>query len=163
MRRINREPRKGEIYEAYKYRILNSIRKEPRHVYEIENETKILHSSLMDCLQALKNEGWVKQLPDKRYAFFTYTSLEEKVGKVIELLFPFWLYTNISIFDFRDSVIKAVAFLDGKYSIDDEYRNSISKLFIEYLEKLDSKHPEWSKILREKVRNKIKEFIKKAE
>jgi hypothetical protein len=111
----------------------------------------------------LTKVGWVKKLETGQYAIYNYEPLKDKVDKIIELLFPFWLYTNVSIFDFRDSVINGVAFLDGKYSIDDGYRNSISKLFIEYLEKLDSRHPEWAKILREKVHNKIKEFIKKVE
>jgi hypothetical protein len=84
MRRENSELRKGDIYEAYKFRILNFIRNKPRHVYEIENETKIPHSSLMDCLQELKNEGWVKQLSNKEYALSTYTDLENDVRKVLD-------------------------------------------------------------------------------
>ena len=157
-----KEKKKGR-YKDYKYRILTLLKDKPLYPYEIEDALRIPHSSTLDCLKSLTKVGWVKKLETGQYALYNYEPLKDKVDKIIELLFPFWLYTNVSIFDFRDFVIKSVAFLDGKYSIDDGYRNSISKLFIEYLEKLDSRHPEWAKILREKVHNKIKEFIKKDE
>jgi hypothetical protein len=84
MKEEGAELKKGEKYEAYKYRILSVLKEKPRHPIEIEAKTGIPHSSLMECLQDLKREGWVKQLKDKSYALFTFTSLEGNVRRVLD-------------------------------------------------------------------------------
>jgi len=67
------ETKRGVLYGYYKWRILDLLKKKgPLRVTEIENETKIKHSSLMECLKTLRSEGWLKQLGDRRYALFTY-------------------------------------------------------------------------------------------